>query len=201
MQDNNGNGQGRGSPHRKSRGGSSSFAMHSSEAVFTALALRPGQNFLDLGCGPGDYALEAARRVGDSGVAYGLDNWAHAVGVLQQEAKRRGLTNIRAVVCDITAPLPLGHGCIDVCLLATVLHIPAVASKAGVLCQEILRVLRPGGRLAVIECKKEDMPFGPPKEMRWSAQDVETVMLPQGYTPCGSVDLGYTYLIQFKKPA
>lgn len=41
--------------------GPSSFRMHDPRKVFNALALERGDVFLDLGCGPGEYAMEAAR--------------------------------------------------------------------------------------------------------------------------------------------
>ncbi len=63
--------------------------------------------------------------------------------------------------------------------------------------REIHRVLKQGGFLAVIECKKEETPFGPPMELRRSAQDIEGAMTPGDFLKIRYVDLGVTYLILF----
>ena len=100
-------------------------------------------------------------------------------------------------MADITDPLPIEDCSIDACLLATVLHIPDVSKGRKRLFNEIRRVLKPNGRLAVLECKKEDMPFGPPLHMRLSQEELETFVPEYGFVKIDSVDLGYNYLIQF----
>jgi ubiquinone/menaquinone biosynthesis C-methylase UbiE len=171
--------------------------MHDPELVFNLLDLKKGDVFLDLGCGPGDYAIEASRIVGNSGAVYALDKWQYLVVRLRERADSHGLKNIRAVVSDVTAPLPVTDDCVDVCLMATVLHIPAVAKRMGAVFSEVRRVLKPGGRFAIIECKKEDMPFGPPKNMRLSPEELESAISECGFEKVSLVDLGYNYMIQF----
>lgn len=178
--------------------GPSSYGMHDAQLVFNALKLKCGDRFLDLGCGPGNYALQAARLVGDAGIVYALDKAPQMIAGLAAEARNQRIKNIRAMVCDITEPLPLQDHCVDVCLMATVLHIPTVAKGGTMLFTEIHRVLKPGGRLAIIECKKEDMPFGPPKDMRWSPAEVGNAVVKYGFKKLNLVDLGYNYMLQFE---
>ena len=181
----------------KQRHGTSSFWVHDPELVLNALDLKAGDVFLDLGCGPGDYAIEASRIVGNSGFVYALDKWQYLVDSLRKEADSKGLKNIKAVVSDITGPLPIKDGCVDVCLMATVLHIPAVARRMRAVFSEVRRVLKTSGRLVIIECKKEDMPFGPPKNMRVSPEELENAISECGFEKVSLVDLGYNYMIQF----
>jgi len=182
------------SVHRR---GPSSYWIHDPKVVFDSLALKPGDCFLDLGCGPGDYTIRASEIVGDSGIVYALDVSQAMIDEVRKEATRRGIKNIRATVCDVTGPLPVDNDSIDICLLATVLHIPAVTGKMSALFTEVRRVLKPGGRFAIIECKKDDMRFGPPREMRLSQEDVEASMKPHGFRKTTLTDLGYNYLVQF----
>ncbi len=181
--------------------GPSSFRIHDANRVFDILALHPGERVLDLGCGPGDYTLEAAVRVGDTGTVHALDKTPSMVEGLAAKAAARGLANITAATADFLSGIPLPDQSVDVCLLATVLHIPWVRQHAATLFTEIRRVLKPGGRLAVIECQKVDADWGPPKELRWSPEEVAAVALAAGFVPRGVTDLGPTYLILFSVAA
>lgn len=165
--------------------------------MFDSLALKPGDWFLDLGCGPGDYSIQAFKMVGDSGRVYALDERQQVIEVLRRKARMLRLDGLKAIPADITKALPVGDRCIDVCLMATVFHVPGVSKHAETLFKEIRRVLKPGGRLAIIECRKEDMPLGPPKEMCWSPEEIEHAIRPCDFEKTGLVDFKYTYLIQF----
>ncbi len=174
-----------------------SFWMHDPDQVFRCLRLSDGDRFLDLGCGLGDYSMYASPIVGNGGVVYALDRSEELMNGLNKEANAQGLRNIKTLVADITGPLPIEDFSIDVCLLATVLHIPDVNRGRNTLFNEIRRVLKPSGQLAILECKKEVIPFGPPLDMRLSQEELETFVPEHAFVKIDSVDLGYNYLIQF----
>jgi ubiquinone/menaquinone biosynthesis C-methylase UbiE len=171
--------------------------MHDPSLVFEEMRLKAGDVFLDLGCGPGEYSIHASRLVGKSGLVYSLDRSELSISELIQRAGEDGITNITAMVADLTEPLPIKETGVDVCLVATVLHIPDVTSKAGALCDEIRRVLKPDGRLVIIDCHKDDLSFGPPKHMRLSPEEVKELVGRYGFVVLSEVDLGYNYMIQF----
>jgi len=184
--------------HGRLRRGPSSFWMHDPKVVFAELSLKPGDHFLDLGCGPGEYSIYAARLVGDLGMVYALEKWAYMIDGLAQEAAAQGLLNLKPMTADITEPLPIKDKSIDVCLLSTVLHIFDLSKIEKTLFNEIRRVLKPDGRVVIIECKKEDQSFGPPKHMRLSPQEVETSIAKYGFKKLSLTDLGYNYMVQFE---
>ena len=177
--------------------GSSSFWMHDAEQVFQAIQLQAGDCFLDLGCGPGDYALHAARLVGAGGLVYALDRREENIQRLTQDAESQGVANIKAIAADMTATLPFADYEIDVCFIATALHTLDLTNDGPALFHEIARVLKPGGRVVVIECKKEPQTFGPPINMRISPEELTTAIAPHGFAMQAFIDLGNNYLLRF----
>lgn len=178
--------------------GPSSYWMQEPSLVFDALKLCPGNQVLDMGCGAGDYALEAARIVGPSGLVTAVDHWPPIVDAMEKAARAEKLTNVKAVLGDLTQPpLPVDDNCMDMCMIFTVLHIFGLKSHAPGIWREAARVLKPGGCLAVVECKKEEMSFGPPVHMRLAPEEVEESIRDMGFTKTGYTDLGYNYLLRF----
>jgi len=175
----------------------SSFWMQEPTSVFSELGLEAGDVFVDLGCGMGEYALYAARLVGTSGLVYALDKSESLILGLEQRASAAGIANITAMVADATEPLPIKDNCANVCLVATVLHIPDVVKNVKMLCTEIRRVLRADGRLGIIECHKHDLSFGPPEYMRLSPNEVKDLLAQHNFKALSQAELGYNYLIQF----
>lgn len=183
-------------PPRHGRG-QSSYGMQDPDTVFRELDLKDGEVFLDLGCGPGDYSLHAARLVGERGHVYAVDREEDRLDTLRKRARDAGLTNLEVIFGNICNPFSLGNTAIDVCLLSTVLHCLDRDSGYAPLFREIRRVMKPEGRLCIIECKKEERAFGPPLSMRVSAEDLEDRVPAYGFRRDGLANLGYNYLIRF----
>lgn len=112
------------------------------------LAAQPGEKLLDLGCGPGLLAVELAEEVGPEGAVIALDPSAPMRAVTEDEVRRRDLAD-RVLVTDGDATaLPLERGELDGAVVIQVLeHVGDVAAALT----ELHRVLRPGGRLVVVD--------------------------------------------------
>lgn len=187
------------SGHQNSKTGVSSFSRTNPEKIFAALAIKPGQHILDLGCGAGDYSMRAAKETGPSGKVTALDRWPDPVEALNNKASAEGLKNLNAKAADILSPLDIEEESVDLCFLFTVLHGLDLKTQVPALAREILRVLKPTGRFAVLEMKKEETPFGPPLEIRLSEKETEELFAGLGFKELSVTDLGYTYLSVFGK--
>lgn len=189
--------QGRNCRGNHFRRGPSSFDMHDSELVFQKLALKEGDTFLDLGCGAGDYSIYAAKTVGESGNIYAVDLWRDMLDKVCEEAAAHGIHNIHPVVSDIREQIDLPDQSIDICLIATVLHTMDFSLAKTKLFAELKRVIKPFGKLAVIECKKENSPYGPPLHMRISPEELKKGLDEYGFKTIEDTDLGRNYMVIF----
>lgn len=110
--------------------------------------IQPGERVLDVGCGPGSLTIPAARKVGIEGKAAGIDASPEMIDVATRKARKQGL-EIDFRVVPIEA-LPFGDGEFDVVLSSLMLHhLPDDVKAQGL--GEVLRVLKPGGRLIAID--------------------------------------------------
>jgi SAM-dependent methyltransferase len=117
--------------------------------------LRPGEDVVDLGSGGGIDVLLAARRVAPSGSVIGVDFLPEMVERATRAASEAGIANARFTVGEIEA-LPLPDESVDVVISNGVVNLSP--RKVRVL-SEAFRVLRPGGRLAMVDLILEhDLP-------------------------------------------
>ncbi len=112
----------------------------------TALAeLKPGEKVLDLGSGGGIDVLLSARRVGQTGFAYGLDMTDAMLELAERNRAEAGVENVTFLKGIIEA-IPLPTESVDVVISNCVINLSA---DKGQVLREAYRVLTPGGRFAV----------------------------------------------------
>jgi arsenite methyltransferase len=119
----------------------------------TAVAdLRGGETVLDLGSGGGIDVILSAKRVGESGLAYGLDMTDEMLALAQANAAEAGVRNA-IFLKGVIEQVPLPAESVDVVISNCVINLST--DKAAVL-TEIARVLKPGGRVGVSDVVAED---------------------------------------------
>jgi len=119
----------------------------------TAVAdLREGDTVLDLGSGGGIDVILSAKRIGPTGLAYGLDMTDEMLALAQRNAAEAGIRNAIFLKGVIEA-VPLPPESVDVVISNCVINLSV--DKPAVLL-EIGRVLRPGGRIGISDVVAED---------------------------------------------
>ena len=152
--------------------GKSSESLLDKEVILNALNIQPGQTILDAGCGDGYMSKEFAKLTKEAGKVYALD----ADDVSIEALKTTLETNtIEALACDITQKTILASSSVDLVYSSTVLH-GFTEKQMQDFIEEIQRVLKPNGTLAILEIKKKDTPFGPPLSIRLSQEELKEKM-------------------------
>ena len=181
--------------------GKSSFDLIDPAAFFANIEIPPNAQILDAACGSGLYTLELARLLDENGSIHALDLWDEGIENLKRAITEQGLANIHPLRADITQKIPLEDASIDFCLMATILHDLSPAEQDSTL-NEIARIVKTDGILAVIEFKKIDKGPGPPLAIRISAAELEEQMKPYGFLATWQGDIGAcNYLLTLRKAA
>ena len=143
--------------HRRERTGEFSFkttaAIHDNSLrrlldppsrTLKAAGLKPGDQVLEVGCGPGYFTIPAGRLVGDKGCVHAIDINPLAVKTTARKVREADLSNVQVKTAD-AAKTGLTDESIDEVLLFSVLpHLPLET-----VLPELARVLKEDGIIAV----------------------------------------------------
>jgi ubiquinone/menaquinone biosynthesis C-methylase UbiE len=167
------------------------------EKALAALDLHPGITVGDVGAGTGFYSIRIAKRIAPDGVVYANDIQPGMLSRLQANASDAGVRNIQTILgTEQDARLPAGK--LDLIVLVDVYH---EFSHPRKMLDSMRTALKPGGRLVLLEYRKEDpnVPILP--EHKMSVAEVKREITPAGFRFVKVVDtLPLQHIIFFEKP-
>ncbi len=162
------------------------------EAILSHISLKPGNTFIDIGCGNGFFALPAARIVGERGAVYGIDISSAAIADLKKEAQKENLNNIRLTVGKAEETV-ICERCADFVFIGIALHDFQDPSRV---LENARKMVKPAGKLIDLDWKKEPMPFGPPVSIRFNETKARGLLEAAGFDVDNTENSGpYHYII------
>ncbi len=118
------------------------------DEVIKSLNIKPGDKIADLGAGGGYYTLRFGNEVGKKGRVYAVDIEQEYLDLIKSDAKKAGLDNIETVLAKEDKSF-LPEKSIDLIFVRNVFH--HLPDDVTGYFKKLQKVLRPGGRVAIIE--------------------------------------------------
>lgn len=145
--------------------------------VLAKLALEPNAVVADIGCGPGVFSMRFARAL-PRGVVYAVDVEPKQLDALRGQLLSGGFENVVPVLASYSTPHLPPASC-DLIFIADTYH--HIDDRVEYM-RKLQRVLRRGGRLALLEYKPGPLPVGPPPEHKLAEGEMERELTAAGWT-------------------
>ncbi len=148
------------------------------DIALDALAIAAGATVADVGAGSGYMTARLAKRVGPGGKVYANDIQPEMLAMLRERLTKERLTNVELVLGDDANP-NLPTGTLDLILMVDVYHEFSDPQK---MLRHMRAALKPGGRLVLLEYRKED-PFVPIRlEHKMTVEEAKLEVEAEGFT-------------------
>ena len=148
------------------------------KTILSDFGLLESDNFADIGCGIGYFSIAAADIISRENKIFSLDISDEMLEELERRAEIADVSNIITVkTSEYDFKLP--DSSVSFALVVNVLH--EVDDKDKFI-SEIKRILKPEGRVALMEWDKKEMEMGPPLAHRISSEDMIDIFSQNGFT-------------------
>lgn len=130
------------------------------QKIINSLPIEIGSSVADLGAGVGVWSIPLAKKVGPTGKVYACEVQQDMLVRIENEAKQHGVTNIQTVWSNVEnhQGTKLRDSSVDWVIAANVLF--QVEDRSGFI-KEISRILKPGGRVLLVDWKESFGNLGP----------------------------------------
>ena len=175
------------------------FERKHGEKALDLLSIREGEIALEIGTGSGHCFERMVRLVGDRGRCCGIDISTGMLKMTKHRLTRSGLLARAETCCGDAAKLPFRDSSFDAMLMAFTLELLDTPEIPEVL-KETMRVLKPGGRMAVVSLSKEGKLSPAIRLYEWAHRkwpryaDCRPIYVEKSITGCG-------YLVSSRRSA
>ncbi|MCB9803134.1 class I SAM-dependent methyltransferase [Candidatus Nomurabacteria bacterium] len=134
--------------------------------------IQAGEVVADLGAGGAAYfTMQAAKIVGDQGQVYAVDVVKNVLSSIDSKAKMSGLYNVKTIWSnlEILGATKIPEASLDHAMLINILF---QSQKKSEMITEAIRLLKPGGKLTIIDWSDNTPGFAPPQNLQVNKEEV-----------------------------
>ena len=148
--------------------------------AIAALDIRPGQTVADIGAGSGYYTVRLAEAVGPNGRVFATDIQPGMLALIKKRTHAMVGTSGRVeLVLGTPTESKLPDGAVDMALMVDVYH---ELAQPQTFLRSVKRALKPGGRLVLIEFRKESAWVPIREEHKMSVREARMELEAEGFT-------------------
>lgn len=155
--------------------------------TLTRLGFKENMVLCDIGAGTGIFSLPATKL--SNGDVFALEISDSMIKILEDKKAAGKILNLKIMKVGSEA-LPLKDDTCDMAVIVTVLH---ELEDKNLMLKEVKRLLRPKGRLLIIEFHKRITPMGPPVAHRISEDFTEELCKNNGFKTTDKFNLGENF--------
>lgn len=169
------------------------------QKIVNSFGITESMRIADFGSGAGYFTIIMAKIAGESALVSAVDILDSALDQVRTKAKNEGLRNIQTIRAnlEIFGGSGLDNDSQDIVLLANILF---QSDQKSEIVKEAKRVLRPGGRLILIDWRQGTGGFGPPDNLRLDEEAMRSLVTQQDFQFVSTIDTGsFHYGLIFQK--
>ena len=148
------------------------------DIALDALKIPKGASVADIGAGSGYMTVRLAKRVGPAGTVYANDLQPQMLEMLRRRLEKEKITNVTLVQGTVDDP-KLPPASVDLELMVDVYH---ELSQPQVMLRALRQALKPGGRLVLLEYRKEDPSIPIRLEHKMTVAEAKMEVEAEGFT-------------------
>ncbi len=147
------------------------------DEVIAALDLKAGETLADIGAGSGYFTFRFSRKLGDSGRIFAVDINPDMILYMNRYIRDKKVKNVTTILSAPDDPLLTDASVNRFFICNTWHHLQNRPQYIALM----KRMLKPGGQIIDVDYKKEQLPVGPPPEMKLAKEDVIREMESSGF--------------------